>query len=188
MATTKKSDRQKKYEEYSLAIIKMGIANIFPAKDVRIAEQNLKNIKEKNPNLKVLLGDVNFYAEKFLFCTSKATLKETHSVFTTETRRYWCQSVGIEPRIETNQGKDKRTGKLGEVKKSYNNNCLLTIDQSVDMLCCYLRFKIAQESKTPIKEFHDLGIAVFLDFLAKGKCEILWILEDEPTGKFLVAP
>ncbi|MBO1059256.1 MAG: hypothetical protein HEQ27_23215 [Dolichospermum sp. JUN01] len=178
---TRKSDRQINYEGLRAIVIRTGLSEeLFPLgeADINSVDPILREIKNQNPELKIMLGDINLYAEKILLCTSKKSLDETHRVFTTETRRYWCQQVGIEPRAETNQG--QKAGSCN--KKSYGINCLLTVEQAIRMFCFYLRFGVAPELKIPIEEFQDLGIVIFLDFLERGKRETIWALDDAGLG------
>ena len=182
-----KSQRQVNYEGFRAKLIKSGLErDLFPlngAPPIESLDVKIREIKSHNPNLRILLGDINFYAEKILLVTSKKTLKSTHKIFATETRRYWCQTVGIEPRSEYNQGKRESDD---EDKKSYGTNCLLTIEQSIKLFCCYLRFRLNGESKTPLEEFEDVSAMVLLNFLENSKKESVWALDDTHLGKILV--
>jgi len=185
-----KSERQVKYEFLRDSLIQSGLQRkLFPlnfqGKDIISLDVNLRKIKEENPDLKLMLGDINFYAEKVLLCTAKKGLKETHKVFSANTRRYWCEYIGVEPRVESNQGQYFGKEKSEESAKSYGTNCLLTVDQAIKMICYLLRFRLSvgHEAKTPLDEFQDLATVVFLDLLQRGRAEVIWALDDSNLGK-----
>lgn len=187
---TAKSERQLKYEFFRESLIQSGLPRkLFPpnfrGKDIKSIDVNLRKIKEENPDLKLMLGDINFYAEKVLLCTAKKGLKDTHKVFSANTRRYWCEYIGVEPRVESNQGQYFGKEKIEESAKSYGTNCLLTVDQAIKMICYLLRFRLSvgHEAKTPLDEFQDLSTVVFLDFLQRGRAEVIWALDDSNLGK-----
>jgi len=187
---TAKSKRQEKYEFLRESLIQSGLPRkLFPpnfqGKDIISLDVNLRKIKEENPDLKLMLGDINFYAEKVLLCTAKKGLKETHKVFSANTRRYWCEYIGVEPRVESNQGQYFGKEKSEESAKSYGTNCLLTVDQAIKMICYLLRFRLSvgHEAKTPLDEFQDLATVVFLDLLQRGRAEVIWALDDSNLGK-----
>jgi hypothetical protein len=176
-----KSERQVTYEALRTALIRSELdKDLFPINfeeaDIKSVDVKIREIRKENPDLKIMLGDINHYAEKILLTTSKKGLKETHRVFSNNTRRYWCQSLGIEPRTGSNQGQsfDK------ESEKSYGTSCLLTVEQSIKMFCYLLRFRISQgnEERIPLDEFKDIAVVVFLGFLDKGKKECIWTLND----------
>jgi hypothetical protein len=177
----KKSERQTIYESYVRTLLRSEkppskvIFSISENDDVESREREVRKIQKENPDIKIPLGYINFYCEEYLLATSKDTLKDTHSVFKTETRRYWCQQMGIEPGLEVNQGKNRRGTRSSG---SYSFHCLLTVEQAIKMFCCYIRYKIEPESKTPIGTFEDLGIAAFLDFRNKSKIQEIYVLEE----------
>lgn len=185
-----KSDRQLKYEFLRESLIQSGLPrNLFPinfqGKDIKSIDGNLRKTKEENPDLKLMLGDINFYSERVLLCTAKKGLKDTHKVFSANTRRYWCEYIKVEPRVESNQGQYFGKEKLEESAKSYGTNCLLTIDQAIKLICYLLRFRLSvgHEAKTPLDEFQDLATVVFLDLLQRGRAEVIWALDDSNLGK-----
>ena len=181
-----KSERQIKYESFREFLIQSGLpCELFPLNFQKEIDVTLRKFKEDNPELLFMLGDINFYAERILLCTAKKGLKETHKVFSANTRRYWCTTIGVEPRGESNQGQYFGKQKLEESAKSYGTNCLLTIDQAIKLICYLLRFRVSvgHEAKTPLAEFQDLATVVFLDFLQKGKLECIWALDDASVGK-----
>ncbi|BAZ85774.1 hypothetical protein [Dolichospermum compactum] len=184
-----KSERQVRYEGLRSALIQSGLGkSLFPlnleGKDIKSVDVKIREIKNSNPDLKIMLGDINFYAEKILLCTTKKSLAETHRIFATNTRRYWCQYLGIEPRVESNQGQNAGKEK-GDDNKSYGINCLLNVEQSIQMFCYLLRFRISvgNEERIPLEKFTDLATLIFLDFLEKGKKECVWALDDTGLGK-----
>lgn len=181
-----KSDRQIRYESLRSALIQSGLdENLFPlnfeGKDIKSIDVRIREVKNSNPDLKIMLGDLNYYAEKVLLTTSKKGLSETHRVFSSNTRRYWCEYLGIEPRIESNQGQSRERSD----NKSWGGNCFLSIEQAIQMLCYLLRFRISQsgEEKISLEDFQDLAVVVLLDFLQSGKKECVWALEDISLGK-----
>jgi hypothetical protein len=185
-----KSERQLKYELFRESLIQSGLdRKLFPinfqGKDIKSLDVNLRKIKEDNPELKIMLGDINFYSERVLLCTAKKGLKDTHKVFSANTRRYWCEYIGVDPRVESNQGQYFGKEKLEESAKSYGTNCLLTVEQAIKMICYLLRFRLSvgHEAKTPLDEFQDLGTVVFLDLLQRGRAEVIWALNDSSLGK-----
>ena len=187
---TAKSERQLKYEFFRKPLIQSGLPRkLFPlnfqGKDIKSIDVNLRKIKENNPDLKIMLGDINFYSERVLLCTAKKGLKDTHKVFSANTRRYWCEYIKVEPRVESNQGQYFGKEKLEESAKSYGTNCLLTVDQAIKLICYLLRFRLSvgHEAKTPLDEFQDLGTVVFLDLLQRGRAEVIWALDDSNLGK-----
>lgn len=181
-----KSERLVKYEFLRESLIQSGLLrNLFPV-NFQGKDASLRKIKEDNPDLKIMLGDINFYSEKVLLCTAKKGLKGTHKVFSANTRRYWCEYIGVEPRIESNQGQYFGKTKLEESARSYGANCLLTVDQAIKLICYLLRFRLSvgHEAKMPLDEFQDLGTVVFLDlFLQRGRMECIWVLNDSNLGK-----
>ena len=181
-----KSERQLKYEFLRESLIQSGLLrNLFPV-NFQGKDVSLRKIKEDNPDLKIMLGDINFYSEKVLLCTAKKGLKGTHKVFSANTRRYWCGYIGVEPRIESNQGQYFGKKKVEESARSYGANCLLTVDQAIKLICYLLRFRLSvgHEAKMPLDEFQDLGTVVFLDlFLQRGRMECIWVLNDSNLGK-----
>lgn len=185
-----KSERQEKYEFLRESLIQSGLPRkLFPVnfqgKDIKSLDVNLRKIKEENPDLKIMLGDINFYSERVLLCTAKKGLRDTHKVFSANTRRYWCEYIGVEPRVESNQGQYFGKEKVEESAKSYGTNCLLTVDQAIKLICYLLRFRLSvgNEAKTPLDEFQDLGTVVFLDLLQRGRMESIWVLDDSNLGK-----
>ena len=187
---TAKSERQLKYEFFRESLIQSGLPRkLFPlnfqGKDIKSLDVNLRKIKEDNPELKIMLGDINFYSERVLLCTAKKGLKDTHKVFSANTRRYWCEYIKVEPRVESNQGQYFGKEKLEESAKSYGTNCLLTVDQAIKLICYLLRYRhsVGHEAKTPLDEFQDLGTVVFLDLLQRGRAEVIWALDDSNLGK-----
>jgi hypothetical protein len=180
-----KSERLVKYEFLRESLIQSGLLrNLFPV-NFQGKDASLRKIKEDNPDLKIRLGDINFYSEKVLLCTAKKGLKGTHKVFSANTRRYWCEYIGVEPRIESNQGQYFGKTKLEESARSYGANCLLTVDQAIKLICYLLRFRLSvgHEAKMPLDEFQDLGTVVFLDLLQRGRMECIWVLNDSNLGK-----
>ena len=182
---TAKSERQLKYEFFREFLIQSGLPRELFPKDIKSIDVTLRKFKEDNPELLFMLGDINFFSERILLCTAKKGLTKTHKVFSANTRRYWCTTIGVEPRVESNQGQYFGKEKLEESAKSYGTNCLLTIDQTIQLLCYLLRFRLSvgHEAKTPLAEFLDLATVVFLDFLQKGKVECIWALDDASVGK-----
>ena len=190
MSAKAKSERQVKYEFLRESLIQSGLPrNLFPlnfqGKDIKSIDVSLRKIKEDNPDLKIMLGDINIYAEKVLLCTAKKGLKGTHKVFSANTRRYWCGYIEVEPRIENNQGQYFGKEKTEESARSYGSNCLLTVDQAIKLICYLLRFRLSvgHEAKMPLGEFQDLGTVVFLDLLQRGRMECIWVLDDSNLGK-----
>jgi hypothetical protein len=181
-----KSERLVKYEFLRESLIQSGLLrNLFPV-NFQGKDASLRKIKEDNPDLKIMLGDINIYAEKVLLCTAKKGLGGTHKVFSANTRRYWCGYIGVEPRIESNQGQYFGKEKVEESARSYGANCLLTVDQAIKLICYLLRFRLSvgHEAKMPLDEFQDLGTVVFLDlFLQRGRMECIWVLNDSNLGK-----
>lgn len=187
---TAKSERQLKYEFFRESLIQSGLPRkLFPVnfqgKDIKSIDVKLRQVKEDNPDLKLMLGDINIYAEKVLSCTAKKGLKDTHKVFSANTRRYWCEYIGVEPRVESNQGQYFGKEKSEESAKSYGTNCLLTVDQVIKLICYLLRFRLSvgNEAKTPLEEFQDLATVVFLDIIQRGRMECIWALDDVGLGK-----
>lgn len=193
-----KSDKQVRYEAFRSDLIKGGLdKKIFPMTfggvDIKSLDPKIRKIKEENPDLRIMLGDINFYAEQVLLCTSKKTLQKTHVVLATETRRYWCEQIGIDARVDSNQG--KRLNVDGEEenvgwRKSYGINCLLTVDQTIQMFCYYLRLRLPDREKVPIRDLEDIGTVILLSFLEKCRKEVICALDDNSLslGKTLSLP